>query len=119
MAESESPLIASLSDDGVCTITMNRPDKLNSWNAEMERELVSAFATIESEIGRYRVVVLRGAGRAFCAGVDLDVVTEELCTSVVARIPTTSPFLTLVLMVITPSPPRFCSGKPSSLVRFP
>lgn len=77
MAESQGTLIVSVSDDGVCTLTMSRPDKLNSWDAEMERELESAFGTIESEIGRYRVIVLRGAGRAFCAGVDLEVVAEE------------------------------------------
>lgn len=77
MAEPQGSLVVSVGDDGVCTLTMNRPDKLNSWNAEMERELHAAFETIESDIGRYRVIVLRGAGKAFCAGVDLDAVAEE------------------------------------------
>jgi enoyl-CoA hydratase/carnithine racemase len=77
MAEPGGALVVAVTDDGVCTLTMNRPDKLNSWNADMERELDSAFAAIETEVGRYRVIVLRGAGRAFCAGVDLDVVAEE------------------------------------------
>lgn len=70
-------LISTVGDDGVCTLTMNRPEKLNSWTRQMEQELETAFQTIEGDIGSYRVIVLRGAGKAFCAGVDLEVVSEE------------------------------------------
>lgn len=55
-------------DDGVAVITMNRPDKMNALTTQMRAEL--AFAV--SEMGKVaRVVVLTGAGDAFCAGQDL------------------------------------------------
>ena len=56
--------------DGIAQITMNRPDKLNAMTAEMVEQLHDAV----SGIGRSRdarVVVLTGAGRGFCAGLDL------------------------------------------------
>lgn len=74
---SEKTLLRERTDDGVLTLTMNRPDKLNSWDAAMEQELRSAFAEVEQRLGEYRVIVLRGAGRSFCAGVDLEVVSAE------------------------------------------
>lgn len=57
--------------DGVFTITLNRPEKRNSWNGEMEGELRAAFfeATENSDV---RVVVLTGAGSVFCAGADTE-----------------------------------------------
>lgn len=56
--------------DGVRTLTLNRPDKLNAWNAPMRRELRAA---IEDAAGdpSLRVLVLTGAGRAFSAGEDV------------------------------------------------
>ena len=57
--------------DGVMTVTLNRPDRLNAFNPAMRDALIEAFA----EAGRnddVRVVILTGAGRAFCAGADLE-----------------------------------------------
>lgn len=59
--------------DGVVTVTLNRPDNLNSMNALMRRELVAAFRQA-SEDGR--ALVLTGKGRGFCAGQDLGDVTS-------------------------------------------
>lgn len=56
--------------DGVARVTLNRPDRLNSFNVEMHRELREALEKIAAESGA-RVVVLTGAGRGFCAGQDL------------------------------------------------
>jgi enoyl-CoA hydratase/carnithine racemase len=56
--------------DGVATVTLNRPDKLNAWTAQMEKEVQAAMARAEAD-GRVRVIVLTGAGRGFCAGADL------------------------------------------------
>jgi 2-(1,2-epoxy-1,2-dihydrophenyl)acetyl-CoA isomerase len=56
--------------DGVATVTLNRPDVLNSFNAEMRRELTGAFAAVEADVA-IRAVVLTAAGRGFCAGQDL------------------------------------------------
>jgi 2-(1,2-epoxy-1,2-dihydrophenyl)acetyl-CoA isomerase len=52
----------------VARITLNRPDRLNSFTAQMHGELRDALASL----GEARVVVLTGAGRGFCAGQDLN-----------------------------------------------
>ncbi|HJQ19666.1 MAG TPA: 2-(1,2-epoxy-1,2-dihydrophenyl)acetyl-CoA isomerase PaaG [Gemmatimonadaceae bacterium] len=57
-------------DHGVTTITLNRPDVLNSFNRGMARELQSALADAAREPA-VRAVMLIGAGRGFCAGQDL------------------------------------------------
>ena len=54
-------------DGPIARITLNRPDRLNSFTAHMHEELRSALANL----GEARVLVLTGAGRAFCAGQDL------------------------------------------------
>jgi 2-(1,2-epoxy-1,2-dihydrophenyl)acetyl-CoA isomerase len=59
---------------GVLTLTLDRPDVLNALNRRLKEELLTAFTGAASERDA-RVVVLTGAGRAFCAGQDL---TERL-----------------------------------------
>ena len=54
--------------DGIARITLNRPDRLNSFTAAMHAELRDAL----SDLGDARVVILTGAGRGFCAGQDLN-----------------------------------------------
>ena len=56
-------------DAGVARLTLNRPDKLNSFTNAMHREVRDAIARVRSEGAR--VLVLTGAGRGFCAGQDL------------------------------------------------
>jgi 2-(1,2-epoxy-1,2-dihydrophenyl)acetyl-CoA isomerase len=56
-------------DSGVARLTLNRPDKLNSFNMQMHGEVRQALASIP-ESGA-RVLILTGAGRGFCAGQDL------------------------------------------------
>ena len=55
---------------GVVTVVLNRPERLNAFDEVMIAELSEAFARIEQDQSA-RAVVLRGAGRAFCAGADL------------------------------------------------
>jgi enoyl-CoA hydratase/carnithine racemase len=52
---------------GLCTLTLNRPEKLNALNSELFIELDAHLAALETEIERIGCVVLRGAGKAFCA----------------------------------------------------
>ena len=58
-------------EDGVATITLHRPEKLNAYTTEMGDEVVAAFAAARDDAA-VRAVILTGAGRAFCAGVDLE-----------------------------------------------
>ena len=55
--------------DGVATITLNRPDRLNAWTGRMETEYRAAMANAAADAA-VRVIVVTGAGRGFCAGAD-------------------------------------------------
>jgi len=56
--------------EGVATVTLNRPDRLNAVNTTVIRELVEAFDRADGD-DAVRAVIVTGAGRAFCAGADL------------------------------------------------
>jgi enoyl-CoA hydratase/carnithine racemase len=56
--------------DGVAAVTLNRPDRMNAWTAQLGAELGDAMATADED-DDVRAVVVTGAGRAFCAGADL------------------------------------------------
>src|SRR6202045_2765277 len=58
----------------VATITLNRPDKLNAWTALMESEVRSHMEDAERDHD-VRVIVLTGAGRGFCAGADMSLLS--------------------------------------------
>lgn len=57
--------------DGVATITLNRPAKLNAYTTEMGEEVTHAFRDVQRDPD-VRAVILTGAGKAFCAGADLE-----------------------------------------------
>ena len=57
-------------DQGIATITLDRPDKLNAYNAQMRLELELMFDETDAD-DDVRAVIVTGAGRAFCAGADL------------------------------------------------
>ena len=63
-------LLVATTSDGVRTITLNRPDRLNAVNPTLSLELPAALAEAARDDAA-RVVVLTGAGRGFCAGLDL------------------------------------------------
>ncbi|MCW5233483.1 crotonase/enoyl-CoA hydratase family protein [Verminephrobacter eiseniae] len=57
-------------NDGILTLTLNRPERLNAFTVRMADELVDAFGRASHDDG-VRAIVVTGAGRAFCAGMDL------------------------------------------------
>jgi enoyl-CoA hydratase len=63
-------LLVDQPEDGVTRITLNRPDRLNAMNVELIAELHDTLGAVATD-SACRVVVLTGAGRGFCAGLDL------------------------------------------------
>ena len=57
--------------DGAARLTLNRPDRLNSFTLQMHEEVADALAKVEAKDSGVRVLLLTGAGRGFCAGQDL------------------------------------------------
>jgi enoyl-CoA hydratase len=66
--EASNDLLYSV-EESIATITLNRPDRMNALTHELEAELHRAFDKADSDRG-VRVIILTGAGRAFCAGYD-------------------------------------------------
>src|SRR5436305_8090745 len=66
-----SEVVQSSIEDGIAVLTLNRPERLNAWTAEMERSYFDLLAEC-GERGDVRVIVVTGAGRGFCAGADME-----------------------------------------------
>ncbi len=64
------PLVLYDVDEKVSIITLNRPEKLNAINAELQQQLTDAFAHADAN-SETSVVLLRAEGRSFCAGYDI------------------------------------------------
>jgi enoyl-CoA hydratase/carnithine racemase len=64
-------ILIEKSETFVATVTLNRPDALNTFNSVMAGELYQALAELEAD-PQVRVMVIKGAGKAFCAGIDVN-----------------------------------------------
>jgi len=64
-------VILETSDNHVGTLTLNRPENLNTFNSQMAAELYLALGELDAN-PKVRVILLKGAGRAFCAGIDVN-----------------------------------------------
>ena len=71
-----SPEILLTQDDGVATLTLNRPDARNAWSEAMIPAMIQALDEAEAD-PQVRVVILTGAGKSFCAGGDLRAMRER------------------------------------------
>ena len=70
MAEHEFETLLYKVEDGIATITLNRPDRMNAFTGRMMVDVIAAFDKTDAD-DAVKVVVVTGAGRAFCAGADL------------------------------------------------
>lgn len=64
-------------DNGVATIALNRPQRLNAWTPQMGADLAHAFRDADRDAA-VRAIVFTGAGRAFCAGADMDFFASQI-----------------------------------------
>ncbi|WP_205014300.1 enoyl-CoA hydratase-related protein [Nocardioides albidus] len=93
MPDAASPVLAERLPDGVLLLTLNRPARLNAWTREME-ELYFDHLLAADEDPEIRAIVVTGAGRAFCAGADMDDLAkagEATQADLDARRPQTTP----------------------------
>ncbi|MFP6755186.1 MAG: enoyl-CoA hydratase [Alphaproteobacteria bacterium] len=63
-------------DESVATITLNRPDRLNAWSRDMEGDVRSAMDVAGAD-KNVRVIIITGAGRGFCAGADMSMLSAS------------------------------------------
>ena len=70
MPDAAGPVLLVEEREDVATLTLNRPDAMNAFSRELREAIATTFRRLQSE-GCIRVVVITGAGRAFCAGWDL------------------------------------------------
>ena len=71
-----SPRLTRHDADGVCTLTLDRPEKLNALDTATFQELDAHLSALERDEGNVGCVVLRGSGRGFCAGADLNALAD-------------------------------------------
>ena len=69
-------LIIETGDNFVGSITLNRPDNLNTFNTPMAGELVEALLEMDADEA-VRVIIIKGAGKAFCAGIDVNELADK------------------------------------------
>ena len=69
-------LILEKGDNFVGSITLNRPDNLNTFNSPMAGELTEALLDMDADLN-VRVIVVKGAGKAFCAGIDVNELADK------------------------------------------
>jgi len=71
-------------NEGIVTVTLNRPHAMNALSHELRQAIVQTFTTLQNDL-EARVVILTGAGKAFCAGLDLKELGQTGLPSVGAR----------------------------------
>lgn len=80
MSVTTQPLVQVAVENGIATVTMHRPEKANALSGQLIAALAGAIDTVAARCapqGDVRVVVLAGAGKAFCAGMDLRGVMDD------------------------------------------
>jgi enoyl-CoA hydratase/carnithine racemase len=71
MGSASEDVVRCTVDAGVATVVLNRPDRMNAWTREMETRYFDTLDALERDPGT-RAIVVTGAGRGFCPGLDMD-----------------------------------------------
>ncbi len=66
----EAVTVDRLEEEGIGVITLNRPEQMNTFNPQLARELNDALTELDAD-KKIRVVIVKGSGRSFCAGIDI------------------------------------------------
>jgi enoyl-CoA hydratase/carnithine racemase len=69
-------LLTEVNDKSIGIITLNRPDQLNTFNSLLAEDLVDAFLSMDAD-PKVRVILLKSAGKAFCAGIDVNELADK------------------------------------------
>ncbi len=75
-------ILVKIGEDFVAELTLNRPNNLNTFNIPLATELNQALLELDAE-KQVRVILLKGAGKAFCAGIDAAIFSIRASASIV------------------------------------
>src|SRR5260221_10601920 len=91
------PVVLVAKEGGIATVTLNRPEKLNALNRELRTDFCRVMQELRDD-PEAQVVIITGAGRAFCAGLDLRELGEDAKTEkgALVRDGTTVSFITVI-----------------------
>ena len=74
-------LVTTSTSEGICTVKINRPDKLNAMNTDVAKELIKTFEELNHD-DNVKVIILTGEGeKAFSAGADIEYMSKYLQTN--------------------------------------
>jgi enoyl-CoA hydratase len=76
MSQSPEPVVLMANEGGIAIVTLNRPSKLNALNRELRTAFCHTMQALRED-GEAKVVIITGAGRGFCAGLDLKELGED------------------------------------------
>src|SRR5438270_247629 len=74
MGDTDELVLWDLDDDGIVTLTLNRPERMNAWTDELGRRYFDRLEQAADDPA-VRVIIVTGAGRGFCPGADMDMLS--------------------------------------------
>ena len=110
-------LVVTTIEDGIGTIAMNRPEKRNALSTELVAALKEAFQQFKTN-DNVRVVILKGNGKAFCAGADLAYLQEIAKNSALENVADSTSLMEFMQSIVEFPKPVSCYGARSSHCRW-
>jgi enoyl-CoA hydratase/carnithine racemase len=91
-SKTQERVVTTIDDAGTAEVVLNRPNKLNALDLPMFHAIRDALTTLQQEIANVRVVILRGEGRSFCAGLDVTSIATTNPFQAASQLLTREPF---------------------------